>query len=102
MNDYNLRCKVLISCQRALLGSISTNIRAITIGYKNKKLKLIFYLNDKPNEEDYENISIVTTEIIADFKYPEDFNKIEEECIFSEALIKDLLLLDDWVYIRKE
>lgn len=98
--EYNqLRTKVLLSFQRALLGMIYPSIRAITIGFESEKvLKVICYLDRKPNEEDFENLSEVTSEVCSDFQ----FEKVDEKCIESNEPISKLYTLSDWVFIRKE
>ncbi|WP_034761338.1 hypothetical protein [Chryseobacterium gregarium] len=97
--EIELRREVLISIQRALWGMIYPEIRAIAVGYEGKKrLKVIYYLDREPNEEDYENISEVTAEICADI----DFQEVEELCIFTKEPINKLDNLVSWVYIRKE
>ena len=57
--------------QRALLGNITANIRAITFELKCKKISLFFYFEGEPDTEDKELVSVVETEVIADFD--EDF-----------------------------
>lgn len=99
MNDIEIRRKVLISIQRALWGMIYPSIRAIAVGFVGtENLKVIYYLDREPNEDDYENISEVTTEVCADI----NFIKVEELCIFTEKPFSELDNLNSWVYIRKE
>lgn len=99
MNDIEFRRKVLLSVQRALLGHIYPAVRAVAIGYSGmEKLTLIYYLDRVPNEDDYEIISIVVTEIIADIEFKDQ----EEKCIFSTEPISKLDNLMNWVYVRKE
>lgn len=97
--DIEFRKNVLLSTQRALWGMIYPSIRAIAVGYEGtKKLKLIYYLDREPNEDDYENISDVTGEICSDV----DFSELEEQCVFTLEPISKLDNLESWVYIRKE
>lgn len=99
MEYVEIRRDLLLSTQRALLGMIYPEIRAIAVGFEGlQKLKVIFYLNREPNEDDYENISVVTTEILADINFVE----VEERCFFSDQIIVNLDNLDSWVYVRKE
>lgn len=100
MNEgIELRREVLISIQRALWGMIYPEIRAIAVGYEGtKKLKVIYYMDREPNEDDYENISEVTTEICADI----DFQEVEELCIYTDEPFSKLDNLVSWVYMRKE
>lgn len=98
MNKSELRVTVLISAQRALLGMIHPSIRAISIGFTENTLTIIYYLDRVPIDEDYENISVVVSEIMADI----DFSKIEEKCVFTKKPLSTLENVSDWVYIRQE
>jgi len=99
MEFIEIRRTVLLSIQKALLGMIYSEIRAIAIGFESRqKLIVVYYLDREPNEDDYENISDVTTEVLADI----DFSEVEEKCIFSKDALLKLDNLDSWVYKRKE
>ncbi|CVK17263.1 MAG: hypothetical protein J6581_10115, partial [Apibacter sp.] len=99
MENTEIRVKILLSIQRALLGMIYSSIRAIAVGFeKTEKLKVIYYLDKKPTEDDYDSISEVTTEVLADI----DFSEVEEKCIFTLEPISKLDKLNSWVYMRKE
>ena len=99
MNHIELRREVLISIQRALWGMIYPSIRAIAVGFNGlEKLTVIYYLDREPNEDDFENISEVTSEVLADV----EFQDVEEKCIFSLLPFSKLDNLESWVYIRKE
>jgi len=99
MNQNDIRVRLLLSMQRALLGMIYPSVRAIAIGFDQlKKLKVIYYLDREPVEDDYESISEVTTEVIADI----DFQEVEELCIYSQDPISKLDGLNSWVYTRRE
>jgi hypothetical protein len=99
MNQNDIRVRLLLSMQRALLGMIYPSVRAIAVGFDQlKKLKVIYYLDREPVEDDYESISEVTTEVIADI----DFQEVEELCIYSQDPISKLDGLNSWVYTRRE
>jgi hypothetical protein len=99
MNEIEIRRDVLLSMQRALWGMIYPAIRAIAVGFEGtKKLKVIYYLDKEPSEEDYENISEVTTEVCADINFAE----VEEVCIYTTEPFSKLDNLNSWVYIRRE
>ena len=99
MNHTKLRVKVLLSMQRALWGMIYPSIRGIAVGFDGfQKLKVTVYLDREPNEDDYENLSEVTGEVIAAI----DFKEVEEKCIFTLEPISKLDNLESWVYLRKE
>ena len=99
MNKTEIRTTLLWSAPKALLGMIYPEIRAIAVGFDGlKKLKMIYYLDREPTEEDYESISEVTTEICADI----EFLGVEEVCIYTKEPFSKLDYLDFWVYMRKE
>jgi hypothetical protein len=99
MNHLELRTKLLLCVQRALLGKIYKKMRSITIGFDDiKKLKIIVYLEEECNEDDIQNLEEITAEILADI----DFEDIEEQCIYSKESLSELKCLDVWVYYRKE
>ena len=99
MDYFKIRTTLCLSIQRALLGMIYSEIRAITVGFDGlKKLSVIYYLDRAPNEFDYENIRDVTGEVLGDI----EFLEVEEKCVFTKDPIGDLYNLDVWVYARKE
>lgn len=78
---------------------IYPSIRGIAIGFDGlKRLEVICYLDRKPNDEDYANISEVTSEVLADI----EFESVREHCQYSEDPVFKLNSLDFWIYLRKE
>ncbi|WHP32245.1 hypothetical protein QMG90_04745 [Trabulsiella odontotermitis] len=71
MTSSDLSSYVRLSLQRALLGNVTPNIRAVVVELKNKNISLLFYFDGEPNDDDEELVSVVETEVIADFD--EDF-----------------------------
>jgi hypothetical protein len=51
-----------------------------------------------PIEDDYENLSNISGQILADI----DFETVEEKCVFSKDLLSELDSLDSFIYARKE
>jgi len=99
MEDIEIRRKLLISIQRALLGVIYPSIRSVAVGFDGlKKLKIIFYLDRTPDEDDYETISDVAGEVCSDI----NFYEVEEICKFSAEPFSSLNNLESWVYMRRE
>jgi hypothetical protein len=89
------RKDILLSAQRAMLGAITPNMQAITIGYKKMPVILRVYFNTQPSEDECELVKEITTEIIADFDEKE-ITFIKEE-IFVEKIPENL---DDWLYLQ--
>lgn len=97
------REEILLALQSSLLGEIYSEIRAVVFKYNsdNRQFTLRYYLEKEPNEDDYENIGIVVAEFISNFKFSE-FEKVDEECVYSKLPISELEILDGMVYCRKE
>lgn len=94
MNTNELK----LSTQRALLGAITANMRAITLQAKNDSLllRVIFYKNPSDDEKDL--LGDITAEILADFN---EINHVNEEFIIdSKSPSKNLECLDFWAYMR--
>jgi hypothetical protein len=90
--NKQLKTEVFLSIQRALLGAISPEVRAITVQFKKKVI--ITVIIDGPLSEDIlERFSVVETEVMADFL--EDIIELEviridfpQDCeIFSGRLV---------------
>ena len=98
-NHLELKDRLLLSTQRALLGMIYPNIRAVSVGHEGiEKLKIIIYLDREPDEDDFEVVSDIAGEICSDIP----FRNVEEACKFNTRPISNLDKLMSWVYIRKE
>lgn len=96
--DIDLFRNVLLSAQRAILGEIYVEIRAIAIGFESKKLTIICYLDRMPINDDYESLSNISGQILADI----DFETVEEKCVFSNEPFSNLDRLESFIYARKE
>ena len=97
------REEILLALQSSLLGEIYSGIRAIVFNYNsdNRQFILRYYLEKEPDEDDYKNIGIVVAEFLSNFKFSE-FDKVDEECVYSKLSISELEILDGMVYCRKE
>jgi hypothetical protein len=65
--DNDLRIRLLLSAQRALLGAVTPNIRAVHCGMEEKFVFLQFTFDGDYSDEDRERCDIVATEVIANF-----------------------------------
>lgn len=99
MTENELRIRVLLSLQTALLDEITPNIRGITCGWSNYLITINCYFDGEISEDDRESMECVATEVIANFSQ----HKIS---ISSKRLdIPEPLnpyTLSEWVYRRKE
>lgn len=62
---------VFCSLQRALLGNVTPNLRAVYIRLENETYGLVFFYDKKLSEDEEELTSLVDTEFIADFPSPD-------------------------------
>ena len=89
------RKDILLSAQRAMLGAVTPNMQAITIGYKKMPVILRVYFKTQPTEDECELVKEITTEIVADFNEKE-ITYIKEEIFVAQKLE----CLDAWLYLQ--
>lgn len=94
----NLLVVARLSIQRALLGEVSSQLRAVVFSIVGRDLDIRFYFDGFIREEDAESVSCVEAEVIADSE-PED--TVTVHCIRLDAPepINDNGV---WVYRRRE
>ncbi len=85
MSDVEIRTKLLLSLQRALLGAVSPALREVSCGWQDHKISLRFVFDGKILETDREAAHIVGSEVSADF--PDDWD-IEEDIVRLDAPAK--------------
>ncbi|MDZ4057180.1 MAG: hypothetical protein U1E13_03800 [Methylophilaceae bacterium] len=94
----NLVIAARLSIQRALLGEISPQLRAVVFSIVGRDIDVRFYFDGLISEADAESASFVETEIIADY---EAEDTVTVRCIrldFPEPIEDDGV----WVYQRRE
>ena len=68
----HLRARVLLSLKRALLGEVTSEMRAISVGLFVEKILVTVYHDGPVAPAIVENFdAIAITQVIADFPYPE-------------------------------
>ena len=97
--QLNLRARLLLSVQRALLGEVTVNIRAVTCSVDADEVVLRWIIDGAISEELEADLSVLGTEVISEFSD----HHISEEFIRCDAPsdIK-VLYLDHLAYLRKE
>jgi hypothetical protein len=95
----NLRVKVLLSIQRALLGEVPKDLRGVTCSYCGAKISIKCFFDGGITAADQESMETVATEIAADFPDHEVTSK-SLQLDQPEPLSAHTLM--DWVYWRKE
>jgi hypothetical protein len=91
-------CQVLLSLQRALLGEVTPNLRAVLVRYDDSTVHFVAIFDGPISEDDREGISSVETEVMADFP---SSHRITHEVVRMDApaqIPKDCA----WAYLRKE
>ena len=97
--EMEQRIHVLLSIQKALLGNIFPSLRGITVAYKNAPtIHIKCYLDKIISDEDRETIEVFYTEVTSDFSQEYKFIFETERIDFPVKLV----ILDEWVYLRKE
>jgi len=76
-NDFKNYFK--LSIQRALLGNVTSNMRAIIAVLSENDVSLFFYYDGEINEGDEEIVSEIEAELVADFN---------ESCNFHVSAIR--------------
>lgn len=79
MNDR--KNVVMIALQLALLGEVSSKLRAVTARYDDQSIHFDCYFDGEIDEEDTESMSIVETELLAQFP--------ESHCITHRVIRHD-------------
>jgi hypothetical protein len=95
MNKQDL----ILVMQTAFLGEIAENVRAIAFDYTDNTIMLYVYLDGNPNEEDYDVIDAVVTEIMASLP---DILYQKIEISENKEPIRNLKNYKGWFFVRKE
>jgi hypothetical protein len=91
---------VYCSLQRALIGYVTPNLRAVSVEFEEeRKYKLNFFYDKQPSEEEEELASLAETEFIADHPAPD---YIKDCKIYTVNYPKPIRDRGDCVYKRYE
>lgn len=98
MNE-ELSRKVRLSCQRALLGAITPNVRMISVDSASLSMfKIRVCFSEGPSDEEIDRMNAVSAEVLCDI--PFESEKIE--CVLDTRPRKELDVLRWVVYARWE
>lgn len=96
---WELRVRLLLSIQRALLGEVTPNIRVVTARIDTQSIVLRWIIDGEISDSLRGDLSAVGAEVVADFAS----HQIVEEFIRCDASrAMDEFYLDDVAYARKE
>lgn len=88
--------ELILSCQKSLLGVIPYKLRGLTVKLENETLYWKGNFDGEPTEEEKEILSVVCTEVIADFPI---INEVNEEYLNHTNPLK-MEMLQFWAYLR--
>lgn len=95
--------ELLLSIQRALLGNVTPNLRAVCVKLKEKKISIHFYYDKNISDEDRELSAHTIDQVMADFWENDEGDEIE---FFTPLLLinypQKMPLVGDWAYYRHE
>ncbi|MGA4363870.1 hypothetical protein ACWXWK_14400 [Pantoea ananatis] len=86
-NNYEYIKRLKLSMQSALLGAVTENMRNIAVDIYENKILLYFFIDGEIKDDDKENISIIETEVIADFESDFDIQTIIKRIDCPEKII---------------
>lgn len=89
---------VMCSLQRALIGNVTPNLRAVYIRFENEIYELVFFYDKALSEEEEELASLTDTEFIADFPSTDKTNCTIEVLPYPKQIPKQ----GRCVYMRYE
>lgn len=86
-NNYEYIKRLKLSIQSALLGAVTENMRNIAVDICENKIFLYFFIDGQIQDDDKENVSIIETEVIADFEDDFDIEAIIKRIDCPEPII---------------
>lgn len=98
MDDTSLRTKLLLSVQRAMLDTVTPNLRGVGVDWDDSLIRLIVYFDGPLSDDDRETFSVVHTEVLTDFV---DLRPVELILERRDAP-KGLDGCRAWAFLRKE
>jgi hypothetical protein len=98
-SNLDLRAKVLLCVQRALVGHVTANIRFVACRWTSAAIEARTIYDEAPSSSDLEEMSFVESEILADFPTM----SVHVQCVESSAAPAALLVEGEvFVYGRRE
>jgi len=97
IKDNELKVRVLLSTYRAMLGMISPNVRLISIDWGIDHYAIKAYFDRPVNDDDFELLKAITTEVAADFPQMNNFKEYAE---YSLEPIEKIKALKEMVFLR--
>jgi|SRR5687767_4055921 hypothetical protein len=92
LTAIDLRVQVLLSIQRALVGTVTPNLRLVVCSWSDSAIEIRAIYDGPPTPDEVEEMSIVETNVIADF--PSSMS-IQVRCSQSHSAFKDAVAKDE-------
>ena len=87
----------------ALIGEIYPEIRVIAVKFSEAHELLVrYYLDREPNEDDYDSVDMLISEVLANTSNATEITYYKGECVFSKEHMRELNQLDEVIYARRE
>jgi hypothetical protein len=99
MEYYEMRHRVLLSFQTALLDRVTSNLRGVCTDWDDKQIRCIFIFDHCPLDEEEELVSDIEGEVISHFLHH------TIDTAIAHSISSDLLTItpyNHWVYRRFE
>lgn len=97
-STLNRRCEVLLTLQNALLGEVSTHLRAVTTAYDETNIHFDCYFDGEASFDVRESMSVVATNLIAAFPQDHEVSYCVHRLDFPALIPKNSVV----AYRRKE
>lgn len=100
MNSNDLRIRILLTLQNALLGEVSQSLRGVACSWNSQSINIYAIFDGTISDGDRESMGFVETEIISSCSE----HQVNLEC--KQIDYPKSISLEDtsatWVYLRKE
>ena len=93
-----IRPRVLLSVQRALLGEVFPALRGVGVGWDDRTIRIVCYIDGPASPTDQDGLSGVESEVMADFS--EDYEVRLDTVRCDEPA--EMSPLQAWAYLRRE
>lgn len=80
--DQEERARILLYVQRALTLEVFPSLISLDVSWESKRITLKFFVDGPLSDEDKESISVIETELIADFYEDEE---VVSEVFYGEV-----------------
>ena len=98
-DQIELRQRIILSVNRALLGAITSHLRGVTVDYDKNSFTMRGYFDIGATEDEKEILDAALTEIVADFH--SEIEKWTFEAV-DKPYPEKMEPLKEWMFLRHE